>query len=157
VASLGISASNLSNVSNSTVNAPAGPQQVFVWTFSLSVPFGSMTQTLTGLSKLQQSVAKQNPGMTLSFDVNGIQASQTSQPCPFPQLVADARGLAQRLAGAAGVTVGNLLALSDGSNQAPYGLAYVAEFVQLSGLLSVVKGVPPQTCTLTVKFQLIGS
>jgi hypothetical protein len=156
VASLGLSASNLSNVSNSTVQAAAAPQQVFVWTFGLSVPFASMTQTLTGLSNLQQSIVKQNPGVTLTFDVNGTQASQTSQPCPFPLLVADARGMAQRLASAAGMTVGNLLALSDASGQGSYAATIIGGFVQLSGLLSVVQGVPPQVCTLTVKFQLIG-
>src|SRR5262249_41574664 len=115
--------------------------------------FSAIAQTLAQAATVQQALLKQNSGITVAFDVGGARSSQPVSVCPYSQLVADARTAAQRMAAAAGLTVGNLLALSDGS---PVPTSVVSAcLVGVVGIISAPP--PPQNCTLTVKFQLIGS
>jgi uncharacterized protein YggE len=83
-------------------------------------------------------------------------ALAASQQCPYALLVADAQGEAQRLAAAAGRSVGAVVAVSDGSELAAAGvLAYVSgSFSSLSGILGAPTSVPPATCGMTVRFSL---
>jgi len=85
------------------------------WAFGLSVPLANIAATAKTLTSLQQSIGQQNSGLTLSFNVQGTQVSQQlqqSQTCVLPDLLSDAQAQAQKLATAAGLGVGNILAMS---------------------------------------------
>ena len=107
---------------------------------------------VTALTSLQQSITQANSGFTLSFSVQNAQVSTTllqSQSCSIPGLIADATAQAQKLAGADGLNLGSILAMSSNtsspvaSNSVPVAIA--GSFV--SSELTV-----PQSCALTVKF-----
>ena len=101
------------------------------------------------LNALQQSIAKKNNGLTMSFSVQGTQSSvQSQQTCSLSDLVADARARAQKVAAAGGVSVGTILALSSASPAVDLSTA--------ASLGSVPAPAPvPVSCTLTVKFALL--
>ncbi len=130
------------------------PAQV-EWTFALPVPISKLADTASTLKNVQQSVAANNKTWMMSFSVSGTQVSlalQQSQVCSSPDLLADARVQAQKLASAAGMNVGNVLAMSSGtSTTQPGSGVYVA-----SGLSSLLLSYPslPQICSATVKFAL---
>ena len=122
------------------------------WAFGLPVPFAQMKATVAALTSLQQSITQANSGFTLSFSVQGAQVSTSllqSQTCNVAGLIAEAAGQAQKLASAAGLNLGSILALS-GSTSSPMGnpvqqLGTVGSFVSSQFTL-------PQSCALTVKF-----
>ena len=73
--------------------------------------------------QLEQTIAQNNSGLTLTFTVEGTQASQShkmqqSQPCSNADLIADATAQAQKLAAAAGLTLGPILRLSNAPSSA---------------------------------------
>jgi hypothetical protein len=122
------------------------------WVFALPAPIAKIKDTIATLTSLQKSIAQQNNGLTLSFNVQGTQVSaqlQQSQLCPTPDLLADARTQAQKLANAAGLTLGTVLAMSSGTS--------------ISGGVGLVTSVPsfllgsasPAVCSMTVKFALL--
>jgi hypothetical protein len=150
----GITIANLSGVGNAppigvvTGNYPAPPIQ---WSFALAVPFAQMKATVTALTSLQQSIMQANNGFTLSFSVQGTQVSASvlqSQVCSITGLIADATAQAQKLASAAGLNLGSILAMSSGISS-PVGGSSVA---QVFGTFSSITGATLQSCTLTVKF-----
>jgi len=103
------------------------------WFFTLPVAISQIKATAASLTSLQQSIAQKNNGLTLSFAVRGTQVSpplQQSQMCSISDLVSDARSKAQKLASAAGVTLGSVLAMSTSISSST-------------------------SCSLTVKFQLV--
>lgn len=134
-----------------SVPVPAQLLQALAWSFRFAAPLTKMKDTVTTLSALQQSIAKKNPGLTLSFSVQGTQSSgQSQQACSLSDLLSDARTQAQKLASGAGVTVGNILAMSS-----PTGLT-VGGFAGVSPLGALTAPVPSlSACTLTVKFALL--
>jgi uncharacterized protein YggE len=92
------------------------------WNFTLTVPLANMKATVDMFTGLQMSFSKGSAGLSLSFSVQGLQASaqaQQAQPCSLAGLISDARAQATQIANAAGATVGSILALtnsvSDGS------------------------------------------
>ncbi|HEY6390433.1 MAG TPA: hypothetical protein VIX89_04080, partial [Bryobacteraceae bacterium] len=104
-------------------------------------------ETLATLTAVQQSALRKNNGLTVSFNVQGVQVSQQaqqSQACALSDLIADARAQAQKLADAANLGVGVILAMSGTTN----GVA------PLSNGLSVVALPTIPNCFLTVKFAL---
>jgi uncharacterized protein YggE len=145
----GITAVNLSGVSG---------QSPLQWSFALAVPFTKMKATIASLTGLQQSIAKNNSGMSLTFQVQGAYVSpQTfqSQSCSAKDLVGDAQAQAQNVADAAGFAVGPVLAISNGSS-ATTG-AYVANAWFAVSLPSLLLGytTTPSGCSLEVKFKLL--
>ena len=101
-----------------------------------------MKDTINLLTGLQASIAKNNSGLTLTFAVQGTQVSQQlqqSQTCALSDLISDAQTQAQQLATAAGLGVGNILAMS-GPTTPAVGDARNLAF--------------PSACSLTVKFAL---
>ncbi len=129
--------------------APLPPLQ---WVFALPVPFSKMKDTVSALTSLQQSLAQANNGLTLSFQVQGTTVSaalQQSQTCSIPDLIADARAQAQKLADAAGLNLGSILALS-GSTSPPVPNSIPS--VQLVGFVSSNILTTPHFCAVTVKF-----
>jgi hypothetical protein len=159
----GITLSNLVGVrtaGNFNVFPPSQnpPPPQFEWTFGLPVPISKLADTATLLNTVQQNVLKNNKGWTMSFAVQGTQVSlalQQSQVCSVADLIADARIQAQKLASAAGMSVGSILAMASGTAMGTPGSgAYIGipigAFISTSSFAS---GIPP-TCTATVKFAL---
>ncbi|SPF55914.1 exported hypothetical protein [Candidatus Sulfopaludibacter sp. SbA4] len=159
----GITAANFSYANGN------GQPNTTQWTFSLPVPFTQLAATLSTLAQLQQSLGGTRGQPNLIFYLQGTQTSpelQASQSCSFPALVGDAQSQAQKLAAAAGVTLGPVAAVSEaGASQA---LAGSFTFTALQGdfsavypgniipSLSAVLAAPqPPPCALTVQFQLL--
>jgi hypothetical protein len=116
------------------------------------VPFAQMNATVTALTGLQQSITQTNSAFSLSFSVQGTQvsASQQAQTCSITGLIADATAQAQKLASAAGLNLGAILAMS---SIAPTSVA--GNFAPVTvGLLVSSQLTTPQNCALTVKFGL---
>jgi Protein of unknown function (DUF541) len=155
---VGITSANFSGVNSAaggqlcvgTGNQPLAP--TVQWAFGLPVPFAQMKATVAALTSLQQNIAQTNSGFTLSFSVQGAQVStslQQSQTCSIPGLIADATAQAQRLASAAGLNLGSILAMSSiiaspvANNSVP---------VSIAGTFTSGSLTTPQGCALTVKF-----
>src|SRR5579864_7275161 len=125
----GITAANLSGVgsgpqlipviSPAPQPLPAAFTPMIEWVFTLPVPLVKIKDTASTLSALQKSIVQQSNGLTLSFNVQGAQVStqsQQSQVCPIPDLLADATAQAQKLAAAAGLSLGVVLAMSSAAS-----------------------------------------
>ena len=158
----GITAANFSGVSTSpfglTINPAPGPTilPMLQWTFGLQVPLAKIKDTIAALSALQKSIAQQAKGLTLSFSVQGAQVSaqqQQSQVCPTADLLADAQAQAQKLAGAAGLSVGSVLAMSSGTSISSNALA--VPIISNLSFLSATASSFPSVCSMTVKFALL--
>ncbi len=154
---LGITSANLTGVNN--YSAPT----TFQWSFTLAAPLSNLSATIGSLTKLQQTIAQNNSGLTLTFTVEGTQVSQQlqqSQSCSNADLITDATAQAQKLAAAAGLTLGTILRLSNlpaaQTYAVPVNVAQVGSFVS-GGFSEFLLGyVPsPVTCSLLVKFQLL--
>jgi len=127
----------------------SAPPPSLQWSFTLAVPLSRIKDTITTLTTVQQNTAKKNNGLSVTFQVQGSQVSPQalqSQACALPDLIADARAQAQKLADAAGMGVGVILAMS-GATSVPTATT--------AGLSSFLIGVVPlSNCALTVKFAL---
>ena len=159
----GITMANFSGVTTlgqfvlSIGSVPPASPLTLAWTFSLPVPLTNTKTTVASLTTLEQNIAKQNNGLTLSFSIVGTQVSQQlaqSQTCSLTSLIATATTEAQSLASAANLTVGRILALSSSTstgvsnNGAIYGVFGSVSF-------STVSATPPP-CAITVRFALTG-
>jgi uncharacterized protein YggE len=153
---LGVTSANLTGVGNSS---PTTLQ----WSFTLAAPLSNLSATIGSLTKLQQTIAQNNSGLTSTFGVEGTQVSQQlqqSQSCSNTDLIADATAQAQKLAAAAGLTLGPILKLSNVPLAQTYAVPAIAERLGsfVSGDFSEVllESAPtPVTCSLLVKFQLL--
>jgi uncharacterized protein YggE len=131
-------------------NGLPSSQPTIAWDFTLAAPLAKIKDTVAQLTSLQQSIAAQKNGLSMSFSVQGAQVSQQlqqSQPCVISDLLANARAQAQNLATAAGFTLDAILAMSSTvsttiSNQA-------------ATLSSFVLGASTSPCTVTVKFAVV--
>lgn len=147
----GITLANFSSVTTIQQYSPAkGAALVALgWSFTLPVALSNMKSTVGLLSAVQASIAKANQGLSMSFTVQGTQVSpqlQQSQTCLASDLIADARAQATKIAAAAGMSVGSVLAASgvtattDSGSTNPFSSAYTYN----------------PGCSLTVKFALGG-
>jgi hypothetical protein len=149
----GITSANFAGVSsNSGFTISSGPSQTLQWAFALPVPLAKTKDTVAALTALQQNIAQNNKSLKLSFSIQGTQVSQQlqqSQTCSIPDLLADARTQAQKLADAGGVTLGAILAMSSPASSSalaiPQQIVAVGSFVSTSTFT-------PAPCALTVKF-----
>jgi hypothetical protein len=160
----GLTAANLSSVYTQTVYVGSQTQQALQWTFSLSIPFSQMKDTLASLASLQKKLGQKGNGLTMAFAVQSTQVSPqllASQQCPIPGLLADARTQAQKLADAAGFFLGPVTALSSGgfvTGTIPTAVSRVGTFGGIavvpyaSFLLGSVQSGP--NCSATVTFRL---
>jgi hypothetical protein len=153
----GITAANFSGVStgaNLVLNLqPTMAPPLLQWIFALSAPLAKIKDTIATLSALQKSIAQQNNGLMLSFNVQGSQVSAQSQQshvCPTSDLLADATTQAQKLAAAAGLSLGAVLAMASGTSVSGNAGSAVS-------IASVLLGPPvlPSVCSMTVKFALL--
>jgi len=152
----------------------APPPPKLEWIFSLSVPLEQMKATIATLTNLQQTIARNNTGLSLAFSVQGSRVSpdgQSPDQCQPKDLISDAQAQAQKLAAAAGLTAGPIVAISDESLRisllSPSVVPYVSQRIpyasQRSGAFSSLLGPinfgpaisTPFTCAIIVKFQLL--
>jgi len=170
LAGLGVAAGNLQSVYSYT---DSSNQATLDWTFTLPVGISEAKTTITLLEGLRQTIGTKSPGLTLSYQSQGTRVSgplQNSQQCSLPDLIGDARAQAQRLvSGSAGLSVGPILALSDGSSDTVQGPNYAIgingavqgfSFVIVGSYASFLLGstavvASPQNCTVVVKFSLL--
>jgi hypothetical protein len=175
--STGITAANLSFVgpSQSDTFAAGFPTTAGVaadstteWGFALQIPFSALTQTLSAFASVQTSLAKSAGSMTLDYYVQGAQSSPqaAANSCPYPAVFADARAQAERVATAAGLALGPVVAMTDGSQS--IGLQSIAGTAagipttiyllgtSFSGAVQgIMSGLTPN-CALVVQFKLGG-
>ncbi|MGA2130674.1 MAG: hypothetical protein ABSH50_00030 [Bryobacteraceae bacterium] len=131
VASVGITAGNLTNVTSTVVPNPTAPPAL-AWNFQLTVPFANQKAIATALVALEGSLAQNGNGFSLSFSLSGSSPYGPSpQACNVPGLLASARTQAQSLALAAGQNLGSIM-----------------------GLTTTATNVNSAICTLSVKFGL---
>jgi uncharacterized protein YggE len=153
---LGITASNLTGMYGANDNR--GSLQ---WSFTLATPLTKMNATIASLIALQQSMVKNNSGMSLTFQFQGAYVSQQafqSQSCSTKDLVSDAQAQAQNVAAAAGFAVGPIIAISDGSSSATAvpTLARAGDFVIGEWFNITAYSIPAQPgCSIEVKFKLL--
>jgi hypothetical protein len=150
---VGITSTNLTGVGTST--SPPSVQ----WNFTLATPISNLAATIGSLAQIQQSIEQNNSGLTLSFNVEGTEVSQQlqqSQTCSNSVLIADATTQGQKLASAAGLTLGPIARLANAPLAETYG---VPSLVHLGNIVSnfVLAGSfsSPITCSLVVEFQLL--
>jgi hypothetical protein len=152
VASLGITSSNLSSITSQLLQAVVPGQSApppLSWFFSLAAPITSNQTTVAQLTSLQQSIAKQNNGLKMSFSVQGTRISQQlqqSQPCVLSNLLSQARTQAQSLASAAGFSLDVIQAMST--------TVTTSVSAQGQSLSSLLLGAGSAPCSVTVKFGL---
>jgi len=151
----GITAANLSSISllrEHTLN----------WLFTLAVPLSKMASTAAQLT------ARKIPFYVQSSLVSP--ALQQAQQCPITNLMADAKAQAKRVADAAELVVGDVLALSGGSPlisglPIPVPTAVVGAILDPTSfgplpIATVAPFVPSQpavlaTCSVVVRFKLL--
>ena len=160
----GITLANFSGVN--TTNAPIlfvpppnlppqPPPPMLEWAFGFPVPLSKLKDTFATLTTLQQGIAKKNNGLSLTFRVQGTQVSPQllqQQTCSLTDLIADARAQAQKLASAAGLNVGNVLALSSFTSATVP--SSVVPVISSGGFFSTGPLVAAPNCSATVKFAL---
>ena len=146
--SLGITADNFRYVS---------PFESFglQWNFNLPSPFSRMKATISALTALQQTLGQKNTGLNLTFSVNYSQVSAESRQCASADLVADARIQAQKLAAAAGLTLGPLLAIAEPQFSPALYLALPAAQYVFGIPLAKVNTSPAVICSSVIKFALL--
>ena len=145
----GITSANFSSLS--TVQTFVGQKTItqLQWSFALTPDLTALKTTLATLTGIQQAVAAKNNGTSVTFSVQGTQVSQKAaqaQPCSLADIMSDARAQAAKLAGAANMTVGSVLAVSG---------ATVSAATSIGGN-AFAQGAATPVCSLTVKFALAG-
>ena len=110
----GITAANLQALSEYPIASGSSGQtaEMLNWRFSFTLPLAKNKDTIAMLTNLQATIAKKNNGVTMSFSIQGTQSSVQPLTCSQSDLLTDARTQAQKLADGAGVSVGNILAMS---------------------------------------------
>jgi hypothetical protein len=177
VQSVSITEANLSSVSTYSQSPLGSTTQ---WSFVLAVPFSKQSDTLAALAALQKTIAA-TPKRSLDYSIQSAQVSpqlEASATCPYAALFQDAAVQARTLATGAGLMLGPVVMVSDGTSADGSPLAFaVAQTPIYANVLvydfSSVVGVPaggfrslsaflttaPQSnspsCTLVVQFKLI--
>jgi hypothetical protein len=159
----GITGATFNGVSSTSVGVlPIGVgtavQPTLQWSSTLTAPIAKANDTVALLVAAQQTLAKSEASLNLTFYTQGLQVSpalEAAQTCTQSDLVSDANAAAQKLAAAAGVSVGPILSLGSGGT----GGVATAVFAGLSlspGPFGTLLGIPPATnCSLTVQYQML--
>jgi hypothetical protein len=151
----GVSGASFSGVSTGPLILGPGPG--LNWSFSLVVPLSKLNSTLTQLTRAQQTLVQQSPGLVLAFNVSGLSSSQAQQPsCPDATLVAEALTQAQQVATAATLALGPVLSMATGQNLSA--AVESGEFYSSTGLAAFTSGLPfssVSVCLVKVRYQLL--
>ena len=135
----GITAANLTSVSQVLGSTAAAGGPYSEWMFSVQVPFSNLKSTLAALIQAQASLGQISGSNALSYYISGTQVSadaQAAQPCPFTALVSDARRQADTMAAAAGMRTGAITTVSDGTS------------VETTGATAAAIAVPTSACRI---------
>lgn len=119
------------------------------WTFNTPVPLSNLTAVAAALNGLKSA--------GVSYFVEGATASSqaTAQACNYGALIGDAQTQANKLAAAAGVTLGPIVSLNQGTSQVPAAVYRLGDFTQSLGfLVSAISTTPTPSCALAVQFQI---
>ncbi len=156
LAGSGITSANLSSVGGSGFSLKSGVPTL-QWTFRSSAPLSKLNDMIASFTTLQQNIAKKNAGLSMAFSVQGTQTSP--QQCSTPDLISDARAQAQKLANAAGVSVGPILAVSESGSAGIPAFDLIGDFSATAaffvGIPTFFAPTPPSNCSLTVKFAMV--
>lgn len=158
LASAGISGAIFSGVNtftNYNVGRGEQPQPALEWSFVLTRPLKSLPGALAQPSAAQQAFQRK-PGPTLSFSISGLQVSPQAQPaCVEADLVSDAIAQAQKVAAAAGVSVGSITAISDSRSGSSVAYSAIFDPAVPFGLATFLNPSPASaTCSISVSFPL---
>lgn len=149
---LGITSANVSGVDSSNATT-------LQWNFTLASPLANLTATIASLTKLEQTIAQNGSGLTLTFYIGGTQVSQRlrqSQTCSNADLISDATAQAQKLAAAAGMTAGPIVKLSNTAQpENSTSAGFLGVFLVPAEYIVPNSYSPPVTCSLSVQFQLL--
>jgi hypothetical protein len=134
----------------------------WMWTFTPTVPLPGLPAALASLAKAQPVLSQSSNPMDLEYYVQGASLSSqllASNPCPYTAVFSDAQTQAQKVAAAAGITLGPVVALSDGSGTVGQLSGVYIGFAIAAGQLTAgnfVESLPPTTpfCTLVVQYSL---
>jgi len=150
----GVSGTSFSNVYTAATYDNKGNQTAYLqWSFTLTAPLSALRNTIGQLLSAEAALSKQKLGIGLSFSTGALQISPQSQPaCSQATLVADAAAEAQALAGAAGVSMGSITAISRAGVTTQLVLADLYVVPNLGRLVG--PGYAPATCSMLVQFQL---
>jgi uncharacterized protein YggE len=135
----------------SNLSSDADPPALH-WFFTLSVPVSEIKSTIAQLT-----------GLKIIFYIQGLQISQQmrdAQSCSMSNLMASAQVQAKKMADAAELAVGDVLALSDeGALLASYSIsvppAPAQQWFRQASAALVIQPVLGSNCSLTVKFKLL--
>jgi len=154
LANSGITTANFVGVTGVTDN-----QSPIQWLFTLAGPLTKIKATIASLTALQQSIAQNNRGLALMFQVQGTRFSPESiqsQTCAAKDLVADAQTQAQSVTAAAGLAIGPIVAISDGSSSAAAPtFVRAGDFLVGGSVTGLWYNPTPPGCYLEVKFKLL--
>jgi hypothetical protein len=148
---LSITPANFNGVNTVQSYTGQSSQTLLQWSFVYPADLTNMKTTIGMLNSVQKSIAQNKNGMSLSYSVQGTQVSARlaqSQPCVIADLIADAKAQALKMAGAAGMGVGSILAVSSTTSTASASNSFSGS----SGSLAYPNAQP--VCSLTVKFAL---
>ena len=113
LAALQGSAITIANLS--TLRDSGDGQAPLQWWFSLTVPIDKWKATVATLAALQQSLPKNGMQLSLVQNSQSIAPNQ-AQSCSTEDLIADAQAQARQVAAAAGLFVGQIIAISGASS-----------------------------------------
>lgn len=154
ISGLSLTAADLSSLDN---QMPEPYQEAA--SFRLVVPYSAAQTTIAALSALAQTISQNNSGLALDFFSGTAQPSNqsaVSQQCPLTDMLNDARARAQKLARAAGLFLGPVIAVSDGTvSQNAAAPERQAAMIYFLGYPTPQRQQPSVTCSLTVKFRLL--
>jgi uncharacterized protein YggE len=151
----GVVGANFSGV-DTAVNYDFGRSVTILnWSFTLTVPLTKLTATVTQIESAEQALSKQNMDLMLALLNAYASASQSQQrsACAQSTLVSSAQALAQQIATAAGVSVGPVLNISQGSSGVAGAYNGYATLATLLLAVSPVQASAP--CSLTLQYQLL--
>jgi uncharacterized protein YggE len=121
----------------------APPVQNLQWYFQLTVPIAKAKDTTSSLAALQKTIGQGNSGLNLSFQET--QFSVQPQTCDLGALVNDARTQAQKIAGAAGLSAGVIVGITNSTSNSASVCSLSVKFA-LGGMI----GQPgPNSITIT--------
>jgi hypothetical protein len=161
LAGVGITASDFDSLYTTQRSEPGNRGNVtryyLDWSFALSAPLANLKDTAAKLSSLSDSVAKRS-GMALTYSLRNTQASPkalSALNCGAAELLSDARAQAQKLAGAAGIPVGQVVSVRGASVVTPASRAFSSGTVQPTCTLGVTFAqTPPETVTVAASRSL---
>ena len=118
--------------------------------FQVTGPFSKLKDALARVDGVSHAPGSlRDVSYSLSAQVSP--ELQASDACPAPTLISEARSQAQKIAAAAGLSVGPVLSIADGKGGTTSGAVYA--FLSVGG--SFLTPSPTATCSLNVQFKLV--